>query len=81
MIEAVKIAGPDTRKLYVKFSWFFIDISGLINSFGLGLFMVLEYVIVLLWIATGSSRKSICPRLNGIKVASTHTNIIDFMIR
>ena len=59
---AGKIAGPDPRKLYIKICWFFIDISGLINSFGLALCVALEYVVVLLWIAAGSLRKSTCPR-------------------
>ena len=59
MIEARKIAGPDQRKLYVNMWWFIIDTSGLINSFGLALFVGLEYVIVLQWIATGPLGKSI----------------------
>ena len=57
--EAGKIAGPNPRKLYIKMWWFFIDISGLINSFGLALCVGLEYVVVLQWIATGHPGKSI----------------------
>ena len=59
IIEAREIAGQDLRKLYVNMLWFFSDISGLINSFGLSLFVGLEYVIVLQWIATGHPGKSI----------------------
>ena len=33
-----KIAGPDPRKLYVVFGRLFIDISGLMYSFGLASF-------------------------------------------
>ena len=54
-----KIAGPDPRKLYMRFGWFFIDISGSMYSFGLAAFVVLEYVVVLQWIAAGPSGKSI----------------------
>ena len=54
-----KIAGPDPRKLYVRFGWFFIDISGSMNSFGLAAFVVLEYVVLLQWITAGSPGKSI----------------------
>ena len=45
--EAGKIACPDPRTLYITFGRFFIDISGLINSFWLSLCVGLEYVIVL----------------------------------
>ena len=40
--EPGKIAGPDLRKLCVGFGWFMVHISGLISSFGLALFVVLE---------------------------------------
>ena len=56
---AGKIAGQDPAKLYVGFGRFFINISGLINSFGLALFKELENINLLQWIAAGSSRKSI----------------------
>ena len=56
---AGKIAGEDPAKLYVGFGRFFINISGLINSFGLALFVDLENINLLQWIAAGSSRKSI----------------------
>ena len=43
--------------------FFFIDFSGLINSFGLALCVALEYVVLLRWVAAGPPRKSTCPRL------------------
>ena len=51
-----KTAGPDARKLYITFGRFFIDISGLINSFGLALCVALEYDVLLQPEAAGSSR-------------------------
>ena len=65
---AGKIAGEDPAKLYVGFGQFFINISGLINSFGLALFVDLENINLLQWIAAGSSRKFIRERLSWIKV-------------
>ena len=54
-----------TQENYIyKMWWFFIDISGLISSFGLALFVGLEYVIVLQWIAAGPLGKSIWERLS-----------------
>ena len=43
-------------------------------------FVALEYVVVLLWIAMGPPRKSICPRLMWTKVAGMHGNVMEFMI-
>ena len=58
--SAGKIAGPDSRKLYVKKNlWFFIDFSACINSFGLARCVVSDMGVVLLWIAAGAHRKSI----------------------
>ena len=37
--------------------------------------------VVLLWIAAGLSRKSICERLGCRKVTGMHGNVVDFMIR
>ena len=54
-----KTAGPDPRKLYGEISRFIIDISGLINSFGLALFVVLDIDVLLQLDAVGSPRKSI----------------------
>ena len=42
VFDAGKIAGPDPRKQCVVFGWFFIDISGCLCSFGLGLCVVRE---------------------------------------
>ena len=58
----------------------FIDISGLIDSFALVLFVALEYVVLLRWVAAGPPRKSICPRLNEVKVGSVHGHEMEFMI-
>ena len=60
--------------------WFFIDISGCLCSFGLGLFMVLEYGVVLRWIAAGPSGKSMGQRLGEVKVSCMHAIMIDFTI-
>ena len=78
---AGKIAGPDPRKLYVKILWFFIDFWGSINSFGIASFVVSDMGILLLWIAAGPSRKSICERLRCLKVTGMHGNVMEFMIR
>ena len=75
-----EIAGPDPRKLYVKMWWFFIDISGLLYSFGPASFVVLEYVVLLHWIAAGPSRESIWERLGEIKVSRVHAKVTDFII-
>ena len=42
---AGKIGASNYVKLYVNLGWFFIDSSGLTNSFGLGLFVELEFII------------------------------------
>ena len=44
-----KIAGQDPARLYMIIGWLFVNISGLLNSFGLALFMGLEEVVLLLW--------------------------------
>ena len=41
------------KTIYIRFGRIFIDISGLMNSFGLAAFVVQEYVVVLQWIAAG----------------------------
>ena len=66
-----KIAGNIKVKLYVILWWFFINISGLINSFELSSCVVLDIISLLPWIAAGPSRKSIWERLGGIKVRCT----------
>ena len=55
-------------KLYVRFGWFFIDNFGLMCSFGLALFVVLENIIPDQGMLVRSPGKSIWKRLNGIKV-------------
>ena len=79
-MEAGKIAGPDPRKLYIRLGWFIIDISGLMYSFGVGLFVVQEYVVVLQWIAAGPSGKSLRWRLQWVKVSRVHALMMDFII-
>ena len=56
MHETIILAGPDPRQLYVRFGRLFIDISGLVCSFGLTLRVVLESDVVLQWITAGPSR-------------------------
>ena len=53
-----KIAGRDPAKLYMIIGWLFANISGLLSSFGLALFMGLEEVVLLLWIAAAPSGES-----------------------
>ena len=48
-----KIAGNIKVKLYVISRWLFDHISGLINSFGMSSFVVLDIVSLLPWIAAG----------------------------
>ena len=59
---------------------FFIDISGCLCSFGLASFVVQEYVVVLQWIAAGSSGKSLGQRLGSVKVTGMHAIMMDFCI-
>ena len=51
------------------------------NSFGLASCVVSDMGVMLLWIAAGPSRKSICERLSCTKVTSMHVNVADYMIR
>ena len=67
--------------IYIYILLFFIDISVSLCSFGLALCVVREYVIVLLWIAAGPSRKSIWERLGWYKVTGVHGNVTDFINR
>ena len=53
------MAGQDPVKLYVRFRWLFVDISGLLNSFGLASFVDQDIISLLHWIAAGSPGKSI----------------------
>ena len=64
-----KIACPDQRKLCVGFGRCFVDISGSMCSFGVGLCVVQESCVVLQWIAAGPPGKSIRERLGGAKVS------------
>ena len=54
---------------------------GCINSFGLASFVVSDMGVLLLWIAAGPPRKSICERLSWTKVTGMHGNVMEFMIR
>ena len=58
-----KIAGNIKVKLYVRLWWLFMNIFGLINSFGLPFCVVSDIISLHPWIAAGSSRKSIWERL------------------
>ena len=51
IIEPGKTAGQNPTKLYGQIGWFFIDISGFRNSFGLALFV--ERDMGLRLVATG----------------------------
>ena len=75
-----KTAGPDPRKLYVTFGRFFIDISGLMCSFGLASFVDLEFISLLQWIAAGSCGKSMGERLGYFKVREHDVKSADFAI-
>ena len=51
---------PGPKKTICKnLMFFFINFSGIINSFGFAYFMVSDMGVLLLWIAAGPSRKSI----------------------
>ena len=63
-----------------SFGWFFIDISGSMCSFGLGLFVVREYGVVLRWNAAGPSGEYRRRRLMWIKVSRMHAIMMDFLI-
>ena len=63
------IVGSAPRKLYISVGGFFMDISGLMQSFGLALFVVLESVVMLQWIAAGPSGKSMREKLGGTKIS------------
>ena len=76
-----KIAGNIKVKLYMGLRWLFGDISGLMYSFDLSSFVNVDMVILLQWIAAGSSRKSIWERLGEAKVRPLDGNLTDFMLR
>ena len=59
IVFARVMASNIRAKLYVRLGWLFDHISGLINSFELSSFLVLDIISLLPWIAAGSSRKSI----------------------
>ena len=67
-------------KLYIRFGWFFIDIFGLMCSFGLALFVVLESIIPDQGMLVRSPGKSICKRLNVTKVIQ-HVKNEEFLER
>ena len=58
MIEPGKTAGKNPTKLYGQIGWFFIDISGFLNSFGLALFVERDMGMGLRLVATGRLGKS-----------------------
>ena len=60
--QAGKIAGKTRAKLYVILRRFIINISGLVNLFGLALGVAQGIISLLHWIATGPSGKSIGER-------------------
>ena len=57
-----QIAGNIKAKPYMRLGWFFINISGLVNSFGLASCVAQGIINLLHWIATGPSGKSIRER-------------------
>ena len=63
-----------------SFGMVFIDISGCLYSFGLGLFVVQEYGVVLPWIAAGPSGEYMRARLKWTKVSRMHAIMMDFSI-
>ena len=59
-IMSARVMASNIRaKLYVNLRWLFDHISGLLCSFELSSFLVLDIISMLPWIAAGSSRKSI----------------------
>ena len=62
--SAGKIGASDPVKLCVGFGWFFIDIFGLMCSFGLVLFVELELIIPDQGILVRCPGKSICEILS-----------------
>ena len=75
-----KIAGNIKAKLCIYLWWFFINISGLVNSFGPTSCVAQDIISLLQWIAAGSSRKSIWERFRWDKVCALDANVTDFMI-
>ena len=65
---AGKIGASNPVKLCVKLGRFFIDNFGLLNSFGLSLCMDRDMVRLHVWELVRAPGKSICKRLNEVKV-------------
>ena len=76
-----KIAGNIKVKLYVRFRWLLVHISGLMNSFGLASFVDQENISLLQWNAAGSSGESMRERLMPLKVSHMMIKLTDFMLR
>ena len=70
-----------SRWNYMILWWFFINFSGLINSFELSSCVVSDIISSLLVNPAGSSGKSIRERLGDVKVGPLDGNLTEFMIR
>ena len=79
--SAGKIGASNQVKLCMRFGWFFLDIFGLMCLFGLALFVVQDMVSLHVWELVWSPGKSICERLNGIKVVPHMVNVTEFWTR
>ena len=67
-------------KLYLRFGWFFIDIFGLMCSFGLGSFVERDMVSLHDWDLVQCPGKSMAESSNGAKV-SQHVKNVEFLDR
>ena len=61
-------------KLYVRFGWFFIDNFKFTNSFGLGLFVELEFIISDQGTPVRHPGKSIGESFGEVKVSTNREN-------
>ena len=75
-----KIAGQDTRKLYVLLGRFFINISGSLCSFGLAFCVVRDIILVHVSVAARCSRKSVRERFRWDKVPCMMMILTNFTI-
>ena len=76
-----KIAGNTKPKLCIYLVWFIGNISGSVSSFDLSSCVAQDIISLHLWIAAGSSRKSIWQRLRCLKVSPLDRILTDFMFR
>ena len=66
--SARKIGVSNPVKLYIRFGWFFIDNFGFTNSFGLGLCMQRDMIILHQWELVPCLGKSMGEHFGKVKV-------------